>query len=283
MTIEWPLVLFSMLAGCGGCTFAYVAIADLLKCGRTQRFVTTIVALVLTIVGGCCSVAHLASPGNVMAAVWNLGSFSGISIELLLIGITCILMAVFLVLTYREQSGSAITGVGIAGGIFGLLLAFFTGHGYVLESQIAWNTEVLPFAYLGTSLAVGAFVYIVCGVCLKTSSEDLEKMATPAGIGAIIGALSIVAYIAVVGIEPNLENPFMIWGGLVLCGIVLTAACGVVFLVRKKSVDSFAVPCVGLAVSAVGAIALRSFMWLMGSGFLSLFDVASGSRVLFGF
>ena len=283
MAIEWPLVLFSMLAGGGGCAFAYVALADILKCGKKARFGTTVVALVITIIGGFCSVAHLASPENVMAAVWNIGSFSGISIELILIGITCILMIAYLVMVGRKAAENAITIVAAIGGVFGLLLAFFTGHGYVLESQMAWNTELLPLAYLGTSIALGAFLYAVCAAGFKVAAEELQKMALPEGVGALIGAVAIVAYVAVVGVAAGAENPLVVWAGLIACGVVITAICGILLLVKKALAASLAVPVVGLVAAAIGALALRSFMWLMGSGFLALFDISTGSRVIFGF
>lgn len=283
MAIEWSLVLFSMLAGCGGCAFAYVALGDLLKCGKDARFKIAVVALVITIVGGFCSVTHLASPQNVMAAVWNIGSFSGISVELILIGITCVLVIAYLVMVRKGVSEGATKIVGVIGGVFGLLLAFFTGHGYVLESQVAWNTELLPLAYLGTSIAFGAFAYAVCAVAFKVSGEELSRMALPVGIGALVGAVTVVAYVAVVGLDAGAENPLVVWVGLIACGVVVTAACGVALLAKKNLAASLAVPCVGLVATAVGSLALRCFMWIAGSGFLLLFDISMGPRVIFGF
>lgn len=280
MSVEWPLVLFSLLAGCGGCTFAYLALSDLMTANRKGRFPIALVALIVTVVGGFCSVAHLASPQNVMAAVWNIGSFSGISVELILIGVTCVLMAVYLVLAKRGASESSIKAVGAVGGVFGLLLAFFTGHGYVIEARATWNTELLPFAYLGTALAFGAFLYAVCAVACKVDEADVRKMAIPVGVGAVLGAVSVFGYVLAVGFDVAATEPVLLWGGLVLCGIVVTAACGIVAMVRRQSMDSYAVPCVGLAATALGAVSLRAFMWLVGSGFLGLFEVAMTSRVI---
>lgn len=280
MSVEWPLVLFSLLAGCGGCTFAYLALSDLLTSNKKGQFQIALVALIVAVVGGFCSVAHLASPQNVMAAVWNIGSFSGISIELILIGITCVLMVVYMVLLKRGAAESALKAVATVGGVFGLLLAFFTGHGYVIESQATWNTELLPFAYLGTSLALGAFLYAVCAVVCKVDEADLRKMAIPVGVGAVLGAVSILGYVLAVGFEAAATEPVLLWGGLIACGIVITAICGVVVMARKQNMDSLAVPCVGLAATAVGAVSLRAFMWVVGSGFLGLFEVAMNSRVI---
>lgn len=280
MSIEWPLVFFSLFAGCGGCTFAYLALSDLVTSDRSARFRISFVALVITVVGGFCSVAHLASPQNVMAAVWNLGSLSGISVELILIGVTCILMVVYPVLVKRDASDTAVKAVGVIGGVFGLLLAFFTGHGYVIEAHATWNTLLLPFAYLGTSLALGAFSYAVCALACKVDVDSLRRMGVPVGAGAIVGAASVLLYVFAVGIKEPSAEPVMLWGGLFLCGVVGTAVCGVAVIARKKLMDSLALPCIGLVAAAVGALSLRVFMWVIGSGFLSLFDVATTTRII---
>lgn len=280
MAIEWSLVLFSLLAGCGGCAFAYLGLSGFLLSDKKGRFQIALASFVIAVVGGFCSVTHLASPENVMAAVWNIGSFSGISIELMLIGIVCILMIVYLVLVKREASETAVKAIGAIGAVFGLLLAFFTGHGYVIEAQAQWDTELLPVAYLGTSLALGAFVYAVCAAAFKVEPEALRKMAVPVGVGALIGALSVLGYLFAVGFDAASAEPVILWGGLVLCGIVATAACGVAVMIRATCMNSLAVLCAGLVFTAIGAMALRAFMWAMGSGFLNLFEIATTTRII---
>lgn len=281
MEIGWPLVFFSLLAGCGGCAFAYAGLSECTGTAKAARVPAAIVSLVLVIVGGCCSVAHLASPQNVMAAVWNLGSFSGISVELMLIGIVAILLIAYLVASKRNASAQALKVLGVVGGIFGLLLAFFTGHGYVIEAQAAWNTEALPAAYLGTALALGAFIYALVAARTDVAEDDMAKIATPVGVGALLGALSIVCYVVAVGFGTAATQPVVLWGGLVLCGVVVTAVCGVLYMTHKTFGNPLVVPVVGLVGAFVGALALRSFMWLLGSGFLNLFAIATGPRGVF--
>jgi len=280
MTIQWSLVLFSLLAGTGGCAFVYVAVSEFTNSGATARFTVTLVALILTLLGGCASVAHLALPQNMMAAVRNIGSFSGISIELILIGIVALLMVVYMIIVKREVAATARKVVGVLGLIAGLLLAFFTGHGYVLQAQPTWNTQALPFAYLGTALAAGAFLYAVFATV--QSKEDVDKMALPVGIGAIIGTLSILIYIFAIGLEKAGSEPLVLWGGLVLCGCVAEVLCAVLALTKKALGNPLIVPVVGLAAAFVGALSIRALMWLVGSGFMLLFDTASGPRIILG-
>lgn len=282
MAIEWPLVLFSLLAGAGGCMFSYVGLSELLGTVKGQRFKLTVIALVITIVGGFCSVAHLAAPQNVMAAVWNLGSFSGISVELMLIGVACIVMVAYLVVLKRGANATALKVLGVLGIVAGLALGFFTGHGYVIEAQTAWNTEVLPLAYLGTSLAMGAFAYLTCAVALKADAADMERAGAAVCVGALAGALASAAYIVAVGFDHAAEAGVVLWAGIVACGIVITAICGVMAALKKNVGGALAVPVVGLVAAFIGGLALRCFMWIMGGGFLTLFAVASTSRVFFG-
>lgn len=277
MEIAWPLVLFSLLAGAGGCTFAYVGLSELLKVGEGARFQTSVLALAITIVGGCCSVAHLASPQNVMAAVWNLGSFSGISLELIMIGITAIIMIVYLIVLKRSaEAAGARKALAVLGIIAGLLLAFITGHGYVIEAQAAWNTELLPLAYLGTALALGAFIYQSCAISAKVDAEDLAKTARPVGAGALIGAVTALAYAAYAGIA---ASPAVAGFGVVVCGVVVTAVCGILVIAKKQFATTIAVPVIGAIAAFVGALSLRCFMWIVGGGFLTLFQIASTTRI----
>ena len=171
MEIQWPLVLFSLLAGTGGALAAFVGLAGLLGGTRKVRETAALCSIVLVVLGGCFSVLHLASPLHAISAVTNLLSFSGVSIELMLIGINFVVMAAWLILARREGSEAGLKWVGVVGIVAGLALGFFCGHGYVIEGQPTWNTNVLPLAYLGSSLACGAFLYGVLAVKFGDDGE----------------------------------------------------------------------------------------------------------------
>ena len=72
MEIQWPLVLFSLIAGTGGSLFAFVALSELLGGKEKTRFAATVTSLVLIVAGGCLSMLHLASPQNAFAALTNM-------------------------------------------------------------------------------------------------------------------------------------------------------------------------------------------------------------------
>lgn len=129
MAIQWPLVLFSLLAGAGGAMLAFAGLSQLLGGSRTVRRRAVWCALALFVIGGLCSVAHLASPLNAISAVTNLLSFSGISIELMLLGASFIAGAAYLVLTREEGRDGAVRVVAVLAVIFGVAIGFFCGHG----------------------------------------------------------------------------------------------------------------------------------------------------------
>lgn len=211
MEIQWPLVLFSLLAGTGGALAAFVGLAGLLGGTRKVRETAALCSIVLVVLGGCFSVLHLAFPLHAISAVTNLLSFSGVSIELMLIGINFVVMAAWLILARREGSEAGLKWVGVVGIVAGLALGFFCGHGYVIEGQPTWNTNVLPFAYLGSSLACGAFLYGVLAVKFGDDGELGGKLGVFTFVCAVIGAVSAVAYAAVLG-GSAFSQPLVMWG-----------------------------------------------------------------------
>ena len=107
MDIQWPLVLFSLIAGTGGSLFAFVALSELVGGKDKTRFAATVTVLVLIVVGGCLSMLHLASPQNAFAALTNIFSFSGISIELMLLGLTFVAAAAYAIVVKRVRNAAA--------------------------------------------------------------------------------------------------------------------------------------------------------------------------------
>ena len=138
MAIQWPLVLFSLLAGAGGAMLAFAGLSQLLGGSRTVRRRAVWCALALFVIGGLCSVAHLASPLNAISAVTNLLSFSGISIELMLLGASFIAGAAYLVLTREEGRDGAVRVVAVLAVIFGVAIMLL--NQLSLQSRKSYTT-----------------------------------------------------------------------------------------------------------------------------------------------
>lgn len=272
MDIQWPLVLFSLLAGTGGSLFAFVGLSEFLGGSSKVRDAGSIVAMALLVLGGCFSVLHLASPLHAISAVTNLLSFSGISIELMLLGANFVVMLAYALVRKRSKATAPVKVLAVLGIVLGLMLGFFCGHGYVLEGQPTWNSETLPLAYLGTSLACGAFLYGTI-VALKGDEEEFGGKLGVFTLGAaVVGAIGLVAYVAFLGIDAASSQALVLWGGVVVLGIVATLVISGLGVFGGGKMPAIAVGVSGLACAFVGGLAVRSLMWLCATGYIDLFS-----------
>lgn len=272
MDIQWPLVLFSLLAGTGGSLFAFVGLSEFLGGSSKVRDAGSIVAMALLVLGGCFSVLHLASPLHAISAVTNLLSFSGISIELMLLGANFVVMLAYVLVRKRSNVTTPVKVLAVLGIVLGLMLGFFCGHGYVLEGQPTWNSETLPLAYLGTSLACGAFLYGTI-VALKGDEKEFGGKLGVFTLGAaIVGAIGLVAYVAFLGIDAASSQALVLWGGVVVLGIVATLVISGLGAFGGGKMPAIAVGVSGLACAFVGGLAVRSLMWLCATGYIDLFS-----------
>lgn len=287
MAIQWPLVLFSLMAGAAGAVLAFSGLSSLIGGCATTRRRAVWTALALLVAGGLCSVAHLASPLNAISAVTNLLSFSGISIELMLLAATFIVGVVYLILT-RERVHSGVQVVAVLAIVFGIAIGFFCGHGYVIDAQPTWNSETLPFAYAGTSLALGGFIYaLIASMAPKPSlSEDADqtekalKLPWAVLVASALGATGIAAYLLFLGLDAASAQGALFWGGAVACGIVGTLACAVINLVLAAAKGAMPIAIAGIVCAAAGGIAVRMLMWVCASGYIDLFSLGIPSVIM---
>ncbi len=293
MAIQWPLVLFSLLAGGAGGLLAFTGLSELLGGSRTVRRRASWVALALLVVGGLASVAHLASPLHAISAVTNLLSFSGISIELMLLGANFIVGAAYLGLTREGDGGAATKVFAVLAVVCGIAIGFFCGHGYVIDAQPTWSTETLPLAYLGTALALGAFLYaLVAGLAKKPAGAEVARADSSDGAPAAtvvaselggklwlavlvccaLDAVGIVAYGLFLGFDAAGAHGALFWGGCVVVGVAGVLACGVAGMTAAATKAPVPLAAVGAACAFVGGIALRMLMWAAATGYLDLFS-----------
>lgn len=276
--IQWPLVLFSMLAGCGGCCFAFAGVAGVLGESTTVTLWATGVSLVLVVVGAVCSMMHLATPRHAFAAVTHLLSFSGISVELIMLGVVSALMAAYGAACLWFDNELVRLVLGIAGAVAGVVLAFVTGHGYLISSKPTWNTKKLPLAYTGTALVAGGFLYAVVSV----ATGGVWAMELPVklllAVCAVFSAVTVAAYLGHLGMQTAKKNPTLFWVGIVVCGLVVPLACAAILLAPLPSMAFVAVAAVGFVAAMAGGLSLRMLMWIVGAGFLFFFEDAQANR-----
>ena len=276
--IQWPLVLFSMLAGCGGCCFAFAGVAGALGESTTVTLWATGISLVLVVVGAVCSMMHLTTPRHAFAAVTHLLSFSGISVELIMLGVVSALMAAYGAACLWFDNELARLVLGIAGAVAGVVLAFVTGHGYLISSKPTWNTKKLPLAYTGTALVAGGFLYAVVSV----ATGGVWAMELPVklllAVCAVFSAVTVAAYLGHLGMQTAKKNPTLFWVGIVVCGLVVPLACAAILLAPLPSMAFVAVAAVGFVAAMAGGLSLRMLMWIVGAGFLFFFEDAQANR-----
>lgn len=276
--IQWPLVLFSMLAGCGGCCFAFAGVAGALGESTTVTLWATGISLVLVVVGAVCSMMHLATPRHAFAAVTHLLSFSGISVELIMLGVVSALMVAYGAACLWFDNELVRLVLGMAGALAGVVLAFVTGHGYLISSKPTWNTKKLPLAYTGTALVAGGFLYAAVSV----ATGGVWAMELPVklllAVCAVFSAVTVAAYLGHLGMQTAKKNPTLFWVGIVVCGLVVPLACAAILLAPLPSMAFVAVAAVGFAAAMAGGLSLRMLMWIVGAGFLFFFEDAQANR-----
>lgn len=281
--IQWPLVLFSLLAGVGGCAFAFAGIGNALGEVPGVTFVVTIVAFVFVCIGGVCSVVHLATPKHAWAVVTHILSFSGISVELIMLGIACALMVVFVGCDVIGLPAIVKLASGLFGALSGVCLAFATGHGYLISSKPTWNTMKLPVAYTATSLVGGAFLYLFVASMLGANGFVVTWILGIALLCCFFNVVALGAYIGHLGRDIARTNKKLYERGIVACGMVTTLVLMAVLyaMAMVSSAPDLAfslVAFVGCVAALIGGLALRMLMWIVGAGFLSLFDQARDHR-----
>uniref|UniRef100_UPI0022E02228 DmsC/YnfH family molybdoenzyme membrane anchor subunit n=1 Tax=Eggerthella sinensis TaxID=242230 RepID=UPI0022E02228 len=142
--IQWPLVLFTLIAGAGFGLLATAGLAQLAaEPGKKTKQIALIGAIVLLGVGGLMSVFHLAHPERFMGAIANLLSFSGIALELLGLAFGGVAALVFLlVVSMENKAGEKVLAV--CSILIGVAAAFLQGYAYFeVAAQPGWHQIAL--------------------------------------------------------------------------------------------------------------------------------------------
>lgn len=187
MDIQWPLVLFTFLTSIGGCLFVFTGINEFTKKSSVDGFMPGLVAIILAIVGGICSVFHLEHVERMMNALNH--PTSGIFVEAVLIGCLAVCVAVYL-LCLRRNAQAGVKVFAVLGIVFGITLSFMAGHSYIMAAIATWNTMLLPTGYLFTALPMGATLYWALACREEAAARFMAICTIVCGILGFIGALA---------------------------------------------------------------------------------------------
>lgn len=265
MEIQWSLVLFTVVAGAGAWQFAAAMIEALAKKDELPGRAESIVAFVLLVVGGCLSVTHLKHIDRILEALNH--PTSGIFVEAAMIGVTCALIAVYLILLVRKSSQGALVGVGLAAAIVGVVFTFACGASYMMDARAVWCTPALPAAYGLTAAGAGFAVNLLMKAVLKRDGASTGLAGLLAIIGVAVGAVVAAVFVLGTGeIALAVAGP---WVVLLFVGAVVAVVCGAV--AWKMPQGALACGIVGTVGAVACAIALRVVMWLVGTPLLDFF------------
>ena len=284
MEIQWPLLIFSVLLGVTSGSFVFLAVGELRGKFREVRFTGALIAFICLAVGGCVSVLHMGHPERATHLLGNLGS--GLSKELFVVAIMGIVALVYLILAKKDYPGVSKV-FGILGGVIGLVLPFVAGASYLIAARPAWDSVALPLMFLGAGLALG--MTLMAGlVLLRGKATDEGGFALKLALaGVVIMAVTAVAYVVWIAIEPyqapsrSIERlisgdmALMFWTGVVVIGIVVPVALTVLACIQatKGEGSSGTVSPNQLAMymfaacacTAIGTIVLRIVMYGVGT------------------
>ncbi|SDE96685.1 dimethyl sulfoxide reductase anchor subunit family protein [Sporomusa acidovorans] len=291
MSIQWPLVFFTLFVGLGCGTFVgSVILTEWYGKAKQIRTISSLIAIVALGIGGLSSTMHLGHPERMFGALGH--PTSGIFMESTMIFLLGLTIIIYLLAVRRNASDATCKLIGTIGVVLAVALAFVNGDAYVMAAIPAWNTWILPLLYVASAAVMGCFSI---GVLLAhTANYDTATIAETAAttsmikraalITIAIQAVVLVAYLVHIAIAPypdvtrsvsrilvgNLALFF--WGGLVLLGLVVPAVLMIKFYTKNaQGISPHTSITLGLASVLVAGIVFRILMFSLGSSIKQLF------------
>lgn len=233
---------------------------------RSERLnkASAVIAGALALAGIALFALRLGRPERLFGGFANLTS--GVTIALYATVIFVVACVVVLVLSSRAEDGSVPAWAGVLAVVASLLLVAGMTCGYLLSAKLGGRLLTLLALYLGGALVLGASAYLVlAGVradepAMRLGRGALLACAVLAGAGlacylawfsmdtqaareATKSALSMSGFTVGGGVQAAAAgekvaglltgaHAALFWGGAVVCGVVVPAACGALALVR---------------------------------------------------
>ncbi len=298
MSIQWELLLFSLLVALGMGCFAFVAVTEWLGKLENIRLPGAITSLLALGIGGIISSLHLGHPERIFHILGNIKS--GIAQEFIITAVIGAVIVLYIgLLIWKGASDGARKNVATIGLLVSVIAVFSTGRIYVLPARPAWNTFIIPILFVATAAALGLFTMYIWTVLKEKDEVIIQKVNKAAFFAQISFAIMIVSYIIYLFVAPFPDpsrSPqrllagdlsLLFWGAVVLIGLTIP----IILTVKKMkaqtmgsnlivpiaigdggSVDAdqttgslLTVPIAGLCCTVVGSVAIRVLIYLMGS------------------
>jgi anaerobic dimethyl sulfoxide reductase subunit C (anchor subunit) len=248
--------------------------------GKETRKVALVSALVLFAVGGLMSVLHLAHPERFMAAIANLLSFSGISLELIGLAFSGVVTMLFLAFAAAENQVVE-KAIAVCSIVIGVVAAFFHGYAYFeVAAQQGWHTIALAFSYMLTSLTAGFLIYAALTAWKADDEAGRLLVVKTAIVLAALATVAIIIYIVSLGVAGLLLNEAVILAALAIVFEAAALILTIRFISKNPSVKLAAG---GALLGICGGLTVRVLMWVVSSYGLSMIWEAAANRGLYLF
>lgn len=261
MHIQWPLVLFTLFIGLGTGCFAFVSALDLMGKAEAVRRTGAWISLGALAAGGVASVFHLSYPLRALQVFGHLTTPMGLEVTFL--GLTALAMVAYLLV----KAGAARKVAAAVGLVLSAGLAFVVGYSYVLPARPAWDTPLLPLAYLLSACVLGLFAGLVLLALQARRVEAVVQGTTRAALVAVL-AQALVVFLFAVNLLATATNALagsvtvifwlLVVGIGLLVPFVLTLRVQV--LARRPAVTA----ALGLLCVLAGGVAQRALMYIIG-------------------
>lgn len=286
MDVQWPLLIFGLLAGLGMGCLGFVSASVFAGKFETLRVPGLLVALVALALGGLASALHMGNPARVLYILGNLSS--GITQELLATVVAGIVILALLVAVVKNASAGVLKALAVLGLVVAVVLPFITGHAYVQGSRPAWDTLLLPVMYVGAAGAMGLLAMYLLAAVKKVPADELALADKAAFVAMLVFAATIVLYLGAVALAPYQDASRsltrvlvgdlapLFWGAVVVVGLAVPVVLTGLGSLRSRSqvaVDgggaaALSTPAaigVALVCLVAGSVAIRMLMYLLGS------------------
>lgn len=204
MELQWPLILFTSFLAASAGLFGTQGIYALRGQAKKAQLPALIVSLVLLVIGGIAVFMHLEHWERIFNGFGHLSS--GITQELIAIVLMVIVMVVFFIYIRRGGEEPEIPAwLAVLAIVVALALCIVMAHSYMMPSRPAWNSVLQVCSIIGAACIIGPGLMAL--LASATGADDAPANGNANIIGSIIGAVTTIAYAAVMGnAGGNLDN-----------------------------------------------------------------------------
>ena len=273
MELQWPLILFTTLIAWSSGLFAAQGILAIGENARKAQLPALVASVALLALSGIAVFFHLEHWERIFNGFGN--PTSGITQELIVIvAFAAIAIVYFAMLRRAKTEGTVPKWCAVLAIVISVMLAIVCAHSYMMAARPAWNSLLEIASLLGTACLVG---------------DDVSPLRRTAIIGAIIGAVCIIAYALYLQASEGLfveinyyfdptsptagmtdvasaisNSMIVLWLGAVAVGAIAPMILAVVGARKNTAAIWKVAGGIAVACALIGAICLRIAFYLLG-------------------